>query len=338
MPPADGEPAPDRGRPQPRLLHLGNVVIDVIMYVPALPEPGGDVLASRAELAAGGGFNVLAAAARQGLPAAYAGAHGTGPFGDLARAAMAAAGIAVLQPPKPDCDTGFVLTAVDACGERTFLTSPGAEATLTDADLAPIRPADADLVYLSGYGLAHAANAPVLLRWLSRLPEPNLVTFDPGPLVSSLPGDALAAVLARTDWLTCNAREAALMTGTADPVAAARTLASRLAGTHAAANGRPGALRSPGVVVRTGPDGCLLTEPGSDPVAAPGFPVTPVDTNGAGDAHAGVFLAGLAARLPTADAVRRANAAAAISVTRRGPASAPGAAEIDQFLTARHSV
>ena len=54
--------------PFDRLLHLGNVVVDVVLTVPALPEPGGDVLATSTETAAGGGFNVMAAARRQGLP------------------------------------------------------------------------------------------------------------------------------------------------------------------------------------------------------------------------------------------------------------------------------
>src|SRR5690242_13900125 len=121
-----------------RLLHLGNVVVDVVLTVPALPEPGGDVLATRSQTAAGGGFNVMAAAARQGLAVGYGGVIGTGPFAALALAACAAEGIEVLQPPKPGRDTGFVVSVVDATGERTFLTSRGAEATLAAADLAPV--------------------------------------------------------------------------------------------------------------------------------------------------------------------------------------------------------
>jgi sugar/nucleoside kinase (ribokinase family) len=89
------------------------------------------------------------------------------------------------------------------------------------------------------------------------------------------------------------------------------------------------------VLVRTGPDGCLLAGPaaGGDGVAVvPGFAVAAVDTTGAGDTHTGVFLAALAAGAAPAAAARRANAAAAISVTRPGPATAPTAAELDRFL------
>ena len=210
-----------------RLLHLGNVVIDLVLDIPALPERGGDVLASRTELTPGGGFNVLAAAARLGLRAGYAGGHGTGPLADLARAGLAAEGIEVLQPPKAGLDTGFVVSMVDAAGERTFVTSPGAEATLTTADLARVVAGPADAVYLSGYGLVHPANRAALLGWLARLGRGNVVFFDPGPLLRSIPPDALATAAHRADWVTLNAREAALLGGHSSAAAALRTLTER---------------------------------------------------------------------------------------------------------------
>ena len=304
--------------PFTRLLHLGNVVVDVVLSVPALPEPGGDVLATAAQTAAGGGFNVMAAAARLGLAVAYGGAIGSGPFAALALAACAAEGIDVLQPPKPGRDTGFVISIVDATGERTFLTSRGAEATLTGADLAPVRPRAGDAVYVSGYGLAHPSNAAALLGWLGRLGDDHLAVFDPGPLAGELPASVLDPVLRRADWLTCNAREGTLLTGLTDPADALRALAAR--------------LRRAGVLVRTGPGGCLLAQPSSPPRHVPGFAVGPVDTNGAGDAHAGAFLAALASGAAPAEAARQANAAAAFSVTRRGPATGPTKAELARFL------
>jgi sugar/nucleoside kinase (ribokinase family) len=64
----------------------------------------------------------------------------------------------------------------------------------------------------------------------------------------------------------------------------------------------------------------------------PGFKVEAVDSNGAGDAHAGVFVAGLARGLSAVEAARRANAAAALAVTRWGPATSPGTAEVDALV------
>lgn len=308
--------------PFDRLLHLGNVVIDVVLNVPELPERGGDVLAGAAESTAGGGFNVMIAAARQGLRVGYAGAYGSGPFGALARTALDQAGIEVLQRPRAGLDTGFVIAIVDAGGERTFLTSRGAEAALTVDDLAAVRAAPRDAVYLSGYGLLHPSNCRALLDWLGRLGENRTVFFDPGPLGHLIAADAADRVLRRADWWTGNAREAARMTGHQDPGAALRALAARGAGRR-------------GVLVRTGPDGCLLARPGAAPVRVPGFRVDVLDTNGAGDAHTGTFIAALAGGAGPAAAARMANAAAALSVTRPGPATAPTAAELASFLAGR---
>jgi sugar/nucleoside kinase (ribokinase family) len=304
-----------------RLLHLGNVVVDIVLDVPALPERGGDVLATGSVMTPGGGFNVMVAAARQGLPVAYAGAYGSGPFAALARAALADAGITALQPPKAAIDTGFVVSIVDADGERTFVTSRGAEATLTTADLGGISPAPGDASYLSGYGLVHPSNRAALLGWLGRLAAGHAVFVDPGPLVHLIPPDVIERVLDRADWWTCNAREAAQLTGGQDPVAAARALARRAG--------------SRGVLVRTGPAGCLLCRGRSAPVRVPGFDVDVLDTNGAGDAHTGTFIAALARGMDAVAAAREANAAAALSVTRRGPATAPAAAELARFLAGR---
>jgi sugar/nucleoside kinase (ribokinase family) len=300
-----------------RLWHLGNVVVDLVLDVPALPERGGDVLATRTEHTPGGGFNVMAAAVRQGLPVTYAGAHGTGPYGDRARAALHAEGVDVLLAPRPAPDTGFVVCLVDADGERTFVTSPGAEATLTITDLDELRPRAGDLAYVTGYSLLYDSNRAALLDLLPRLdPAVTLVT-DPGPLIGEITAEAVELLLARSDWWSCNAREAALLTGIDDSAEAARALQSRL--------GRGS------VLVRTGSDGCLVHH-GGDLVAVPGFAVDAVDLNGAGDAHTGVFMAALAHGLGPVAAAHRANAGAALAVTAPGPATAPDAARLDAFL------
>lgn len=306
-----------------RLLHLGNVVMDLVLAVPALPERGGDVLATRSQATSGGGFNVMAAAARQGLPVSYAGAHGTGPFGDRARAALRAEGIEILLPPRTEIDTGFVVCLVDAEGERTFVTSPGAEATLTPADLAHLRPGPTDVVYLTGYSLLYPADRAALTGWLPQLDPAVTVVVDPGPLVREVPSPALEAVLARADWWSCNAREAALLTGIDDPVAATSALQSR--------------LKRGSALVRNGPDGCLLHHAGTLAVI-PGFAVDAVDLNGAGDAHTGAFIAALAHGIAPPAAVHRANAAAALAITTPGPATAPDIRTLDDFLSRQRPV
>jgi sugar/nucleoside kinase (ribokinase family) len=304
-----------------RLVLAGNVIADLVIEVPALPERGGDVIGTRTELTAGGGFNTLVAASRLGTEAVFAGLHGTGPYGGLVRKALAEEHIATLLPVRTDGDTGFTVALVDAGGERTFVTSFGVDAELTEADVVSVerklRPGD--LVQVSGYGLVMPVNGPLLSRLTTRLPGDITVCFDPAPLVADIPEAVLAPVLARTDWLSANAREARLMSGHHDPRTAASALRERLA---------PGA----GVIVRADKDGCWLAAPGTDPVHVPGFPVRAVDSNGAGDTHVGAFLALLGQGQDPLTAARGANAAAAYAVTRRGPATAPDRVELASFL------
>lgn len=301
-----------------RLVNVGNVVIDIVMYLPELPARGGDMIASASQVVPGGGMNVMISAVRQGLPTAYGGMHGTGPFGDLARRDMRAAGIELLQPVHPGKDTGFDVALVEDSAERTFATSVGADGELGAADLARITVLRTDFVYVSGYGLVHEVNGPALADWLGTIDPAATVVFDPGPLVADIPAPVLDAVLARTDWFSANQREAGLLTGAVDPFSAARALAKRI---------------DAGAIVRTGPHGCVLAAPRHAPEEIGGFAVTAVDTNGAGDAHVGAFVAGLAAGLTSSAAALRANAAAALAVTKRGPTTAPDRYEVDVLLS-----
>ena len=311
-------------QPLVRLVFAGEAIVDLLMWVPALPERGGDMLAESSSVQVGGGFNIMAAAARQGLPVVYAGGHGAGPWGDKVRAALAAEDITVLRPPDPDADTGFDVALVEAGGERTFVTSLGAESLREPAVWDPVRVRAGDAVYVSGYGLVAPESGAILGTWAAGLPAEVLLFVDPGPLIADIPDAVLGPVLSRCDWWSCNQREAALLTGASDPVEAARHLAGR--------TGRAG------VIVRSGRSGCVLAlrAPGPDASLSlvPAPAVVAVDTTGAGDAHAGVFLAGLAAGLPPGAAASRANAAAALVVTRPGPAVAPSRAELDAFLAA----
>jgi ribokinase len=65
----------------------------------------------------------------------------------------------------------------------------------------------------------------------------------------------------------------------------------------------------------------------------PAFPVKPVDTTAAGDIFNGALAVALLEGRPLLEAVRFANAAAALSVTKLGAqSSAPTRAQIERFL------
>ena len=315
-----------------RVVHTGQAIVDVVMQVPRVPRPGEDVFAREHALEVGGGFNVMAAARREGAEVLYAGGHGTGPFGDQVRRALADEGIEVLLGAHPQMDSGFCVAMTDDAAERTFVSTLGAEGHVPPGALDALEVGPRDVVQVSGYSLLHPDNAATLARALPRLTGAAGIVVDASPVIGEVPEGALrAATGAATVW-TVNEREAGLLAARvldpevradlpADVAPAPQETAARLAG-HLGAT----------VLVRVGAGGCWVARPGEEPVHVAGLEVRAVDTNGAGDAHTGVLCAGLAAGRPLLEAVRRANVAAGIAVTRRGPATSPTAAEIDARL------
>ncbi len=303
----------------PRLILVDSVVVDVVLNVEALPERGSDTLVERSDSFAGGGFNVMAAASRLGLASIYGGVVGLGPFATIAQEAMREENIVVAAAPNDEVDTGFVVAIVEDDGERTFLTSSGAEATLSTAQLDELDVTDGDFVYFSGYALLHESNARALMSFLKRIPAATCFLFDPGPIVDEIPEALLEAVFDRVDWFSCNDREARLLTDSSDAEEAARLLRRRMS--------------RGGVIVRVGAEGCVVAESDGSSEVVAGFPVESVDSNGAGDCHVGAFAARLALGRPALEAARWANAAAAMSVAKRGPATGPTTPELEAFLS-----
>jgi sugar/nucleoside kinase (ribokinase family) len=273
---------------------------------------------------------VLVAAARFGAECVHAGAHGTGPHGDIVRSALEADGITVSAPRVTDRDTGICLVMVEPSAERTFVTTLGAERDITVASLRESAPRAGDLVCVTGFSLVLEKTQVPLLAWLAQLPPEVVVVLDPGAAFASLPAAVRDAMLAYTDVWTSNAEEAtdllAAMRLAADGaevepreiVAQARALAPLMRGDAV-------------TIVRDGPEGCAVHVAG-EATYVPGFPQRAVDTNGAGDTHTGALMAEVASGTAWIEGCRRANAAAAIKVTRRGPSTAPTAAEVDVFL------
>lgn len=302
-----------------RLIHTGQALVDLVVEVPALPVRGGNVNARSQIRYAGGAVSILLAAARSGATAVHAGAHGTGPNGDLVRAALETEGVGLTAPPVQGQDTAVCVVLVEPTAERTFVTTYGAEREISVTSLQSSRPVPGDLVCVTGYSLYPPTRDP-LLDWVGSLPDGVVVVLDPGAALADLPDEVRARMLAATDVWTSNALEAADLTGMQDVEASCAAVADHLP---------DGAV----VVVRDGPVGCYVREDGRT-TYVPGFPRAPVDTNGAGDTHTGVLCAGVVQGLGWRDSAGRANAAGAIKVTRKGPATAPTGREVDVFLAA----
>ena len=303
-----------------RVIHTGQVVIDLTLRIEAIPEPGGDVFADESSMAVGGGFNVLAAARRLGVETLYAGPLGEGPFAEAAREALETIGVDHIGPVAPG-DQGYCVAMTDARAERTFISTCGAETRGPADAFDHLEVSGDDVVYLSGYSLADDASSTALERLAGRLIEARAgctALFDVSPMVDSIPMSALERIGGLAPIWSLNEREAGLLAGRlglrveiGDHGAVCEMLASRL-----------------GIVlVRVGARGSWFSD-GDGACHTPSIPVTPVDTNGAGDAHSGVLAAALARGVDLTTALRWANVAGALATTRFGPATCPSEAEI----------
>ena len=304
----------------PRVIHTAQALVDVVVEVPDLPRRGGNSMATSVARYAGGAVTILLAAVRSGAAAVHAGAHGRGPNGDLVRETLTADGVTLSAPVVEDLDTGVCIVMVEPSAERTFVTTQEAERHISVESLATSAPVAGDLVCVSGYSLVGRTRDP-LLAWLESLPDEVLVVLDPGAVFAELEPSLRSRVIALTDVWTGNAEESEDFGGAKGMGPAAEAVAALL---------KPGAV----AVVRDGEQGCAVHADGVTSVV-PGYPEAPVDTNGAGDTHTGVLLAEVAKGAAWPDACRRANAAGAIKVTRKGPTTAPTAAEIDAYLAQR---
>lgn len=308
--------------PSSRVVCLDSVMIDFSLMVEALPDRGGDSRAVHRLVSTGGGFNMMSAARRQGVAVLYVGQLGVGPFADIARESIVDEGIDVAIVQGEGIDLGVCVVVVDGQGERTFITSPGAELVLSSGDLSLVSANLGDVVYLSGYNVLYPEVSHVVVDWLSSLGPDVIVAFDPGPRVGDIAASLLSRVLARTDWLLCNKIEAQVLAPDLseddDAVVLARHLRDQ--GKHDK------------VVVRDGANGCVGAST-HGLIHAAGFKSDVIDTNGAGDVHNGVLIAELLRDASFEEALLRANAAASLSIAKIGPATCPSRELVDALLS-----
>jgi ribokinase len=288
---------------------FGSANADLVFAVPQLPAPGVTVLGEGVRSFPGGkGANQAVAAAKDGATTIFAGCVGRDAFADVATSALRDAGVDLARLAVVDQPTGCASICVDPEARNQIAVAPGANMSaradqVEDAALHP------GVVVLLQMEVPPAEVAALVARAKARGARVVLNLAPPG----ELPVETLRAL----DLLVVNEHEAAV-------------LAARL-GCDATAAALRGAL-AVDVAVTLGEAGVQAATAAGE-VALPAFPVTPVDTTGAGDCWCGVLCAGLDRGLPLREAMRRASAAAAIACTRPGAAaSMPAAAETDALL------
>jgi ribokinase len=286
----------------PRIAVVGSANTDLITFADAFPRPGETIFGRDFDLGFGGkGANQAVAARLCGGEVLMIAKVGNDLFGEATVKNFASLGIdtthvGILE----GVPTGVAPIFVEPGGQNRIIVVKGANDRLTPAD---VDAAAAQLRSVDTIILQFEIPLETIYHTVRFARANNIrCIVNPAP---ALPANL--ANLAEADYFIPNESEAEVLTGRpVQTIDAAKLCATELL--------QRGFRR---VVITLGARGSLLVEPAGATHVSP-FPVTAVDTTGAGDAFIGSLAVFLAEGLPEKDALARANLYAALSTTRVG--------------------
>ncbi len=295
---------------------LGSLNIDLTVRLERFHVPGETVTGKSFNTFTGGkGGNQAVAAARLGTNPVMISALGNDANGELYRSVLKIEGVDISCIETVPTSSGVALIEVDDSGENRIAIVAGANACVTEATADKYR----DAIKNAGF-LLMQLETPLegVIRAAQLAKESGtVVILDPAP-ARKLPDELLALC----DYITPNETELATLTGKNTDSAEEAEAACRELLEKGVKN----------VINKRGAKGAMLVN--SDGVkVVPGFKVKAVDTTAAGDTFNAAFAAALRKELKPEDAIRFANAAAAISTTAAGAQPAmPTEEQTEQLL------
>lgn len=290
-------------KPNSIITVIGSVNVDYVMRVPTLPQPGETLAGSDFAVTLGGkGANQAVACARLGGDTHFIACVGDDAGGRQAISAFKNDGINVgAVEIVAGTPTGSAMIFVDDDGENCIGINAGANAHLDE----PVIDQCAPLICSAGFVLMQLETPIDALASAAAMAHlaGACVILNPAPAADTLP----TLLLENVDIITPNQTEAArLVNFDVNNIGDAKLAAEAL---HA---------MGPAIVIVTlGADGALISHDGNVE-HVPTSKVQTVDTVAAGDTFNGALVVALAEGRPLPAAVRFANAAATLTVTRRG--------------------
>lgn len=252
----------------------------------------------------GSGANTMTGIAQLGGKACYAGRVGSDPHAELYENGLIAAGVKSSLA-RGHGHTGVCLVLVHPDAQRTMCTFLGCSLELRAKDIDVQSIEASQYLYVTAYlwdtdGQKEAVQHAMRAAQKAGV-KVSLSLSDPF-CVHRHKGELLSLVRRHVDVIMGNRAEAQALTETESAEDAARALAE-----HAEV-----------AVVTLDSEGSLVSSKGST-IRVPAFPVTPVDTTGAGDMFAAGFLFGLTQGHDLAKSGRIASYAASKIVSQFGP-------------------
>jgi sugar/nucleoside kinase (ribokinase family) len=279
---------------EPRALVIGDVMIDTIVRPEGPIARGSDRRAAIASRPGGSGANQAVWLAHFGAKVDFVARVGVADH-QRETAELRRAGVDAHLAADKDRPTGRLIALVDPSGERSFLTDRGANEALAGGDIPDALVRGADLIHLSGYSFFLPSPRAAVVEVIGRAGG-KPIGVDPAS-AEFLREVGAANFLQWTRDATMlfpNGEEAAVLSGTEDPVEQGARLAERYAL----------------VVIKRGEAGCEAIQGERRwRIAAPR--ANTLDSTGAGDAFVGAFLAAQLQGAPIEDCLQRAAAAGA---------------------------
>jgi ribokinase len=298
----------------PRIAVVGSANTDLITFADTFPRPGETLFGQNFDLGFGGkGANQAIAARLCGAQVLMVAKVGKDLFGEATVRNFNSFGVDTTHVKIVEgAPTGVAPIFVEPNGQNRIIVVKGANDRLTPAD---VDAAAAELSRVDTIIMQFEVPLATIYHTVRFARAHNIrCIVNPAPAVPASLGDLVGA-----DYFIPNETEAELITGLpVQTIEQAAACAAALLG--------KGFRR---VVITLGARGALLAD-SSGHVHIPPFPVTAVDTTGAGDAFIGSLAVFLAEGLSEKDAIARASLYAALSTTRVGTQkSFPARAEFE---------
>lgn len=288
-----------------KIIVIGSSNTDLAIKTGSIPEPGETVIGGKFMMTAGGkGANQAVAVARLGGDVTFVTKVGDDMFGDESRARYVKEGLPekflLVEKGTP---SGMALITVDAKGENCIVVAPGANDTLSCADIDGVR----DEIAAADYLLMQLEIPMPVVEYAASI----AVAAGTKVILNPAPAAQLSKTLVESLYLiTPNRTECQLLSGVKiESQADAERAAARLM--EMGARNVIVTLGSKGSLVCTA-DGCSVVE---------AHRVDAMDTTAAGDVFNGALCVALSEGRSLVEAARFASRASAISVTRMGAQS-----------------
>ncbi|WP_116964037.1 ribokinase [Fastidiosibacter lacustris] len=286
------------------IMVIGSANTDLIIQVEHLPRPGETLLGGKFLTASGGkGANQAVAAARLGGKVCFIASIGQDSFGEALLKKYAQDSINIQHIKRPQSASGIAMVCVASNGQNSIVVAPGSNAFLTPCDIAAIEDQ-----FLHAKVVLTQLEIPLsTIVAAAKLAYKHKCLFILNPAPAYVLPDELYPFI---DIITPNEIEAELLTGIRVCDLSSALTASKILHQRGIKN----------VIITMGHQGAFFYD-GKNEVLVPTLQVNAIDTTAAGDTFNGALAKTLCNSNDIISAIKYANKASALSVTKLGAQS-----------------